>query len=248
MLPAALEATTVTPPVELGEIAAAETTAVELVEAASAPPEKEIIAEATTEPDLSSSTSLDDTRSVVAVEDDRTRPDWVGVGEERLPNGVFRMTSTAGPYSSTEECFQTIAGQTQGIVIRYVGRLLGSEAAAQLKVPQGFVESALIKDQWIGEVESATLGTTMYEMHVLVEFDDAARRQLELMWHQAQIQERLAMTGAASGLVLLLLGTTFGYLKLDTATRGFYSGRLKLAAGAIAAAATAALAGVLGVL
>jgi hypothetical protein len=43
-------------------------------------------------------------------------------------------------------------------------------------------------------------------------------------------------------LLLVLLGTAFGYLKLDTATKGYYSGRLKLAATAViltAAAATA---------
>jgi hypothetical protein len=43
-------------------------------------------------------------------------------------------------------------------------------------------------------------------------------------------------------LLLVLIGTAFGYLKLDTLTKGYYSGRLKLAATAViltAAAATA---------
>ena len=35
----------------------------------------------------------------------------------------------------------------------------------------------------------------------------------------------------AAGLFLGFLGTVFSYFKLDTATRGYYSGRLKLAAG-----------------
>lgn len=165
------------------------------------------------------------------------RPDWVDQGEVRLPNGIYRMTSRSGPYSSTEECFAEAPGMVHGMVTRYVGRLFGREAQEQLKVPGSWIESVLVKDQWIGEVESEALGTTMYEMHVLVEFDDAARRELAAMWHKERLDRRLAMTGTASGLVLLLLGTTFGYLKLDTATRGFYSGRLKLVAGAIVAGA-----------
>ncbi|MBX3413138.1 MAG: hypothetical protein KF708_10655 [Pirellulales bacterium] len=173
----------------------------------------------------------------------RAKPAWVANGkeEERLPNGVYRIAARSGPYSSTEECFAEAPTLVRGIVHRYVARLYGNRAAEEMQVPGIWIESALVKDQWIGEVESVTLGTTMYEMHVLVEFDDMARRELAGMWHQTQLERRLTMTGAASGLVLLLLGTTFGYLKLDTATRGFYSGRLKLAAGAIVAGAGLAL-------
>jgi hypothetical protein len=36
---------------------------------------------------------------------------------------------------------------------------------------------------------------------------------------------------AGVGLLLAFVGTVFGYLKLDTATRGYYSGRLRFVAG-----------------
>jgi len=38
---------------------------------------------------------------------------------------------------------------------------------------------------------------------------------------------RLAQTGLLSGGVLLLLGSIFGYFRLDNATRGYYTGRLQ---------------------
>lgn len=263
MLPAALDRQAETLRDELAAVAPSEPVAAETTaETVTAKPAEEQDTEATAavaenaheqaeaahDVDLTVGASLDDSSPRAATDAHRQRPDWVDAGEVRLPNGIFRMTSAAGPFSSTEECFQTVPSMTRGIVARYVGRFLGNEAASRLDVPPSFVESVLLKDQWIGEIESETLGTTMYEIHVLVEFDDAARRQLERMWHEQRLEQRLTLTVAASGLVLLLLGTTFGYLKLDTATRGFYSGRLKLAAGAIFAAAATTLASVLGLL
>ena len=39
--------------------------------------------------------------------------------------------------------------------------------------------------------------------------------------------------GARLGLLLAFVGTIFGYLKMDTATRGYYSGRLRFGAGIV---------------
>ena len=39
-------------------------------------------------------------------------------------------------------------------------------------------------------------------------------------------------TGLGVGIVILLLSTMFSYFKLDTATRGYYTGRLQFAAAA----------------
>ena len=41
------------------------------------------------------------------------------------------------------------------------------------------------------------------------------------------------MVGIGAGWVMALLGTIFGYLKLDTLTRGYYTRRLQLVAGAV---------------
>ena len=43
-----------------------------------------------------------------------------------------------------------------------------------------------------------------------------------------------------AGIVLLLVTTLFGYFKLDTATRGYYTGRLQFAAAAAILALVAA--------
>lgn len=167
------------------------------------------------------------------------QPDWVDQGDGRGEGNVFRMTGSAGPYSSHDECYAAQRDLMRDLTEKYVTRYLGETAAAEIEVPNSYIESKLLRGEWIGPVETASFGT-MYEIHVLLEFDDAARRQFELWWHEARLQRRLWLTGTGAGLVLALLGTAFGYLKLDTATRGYYRGRLMIAAGTLALGATAA--------
>jgi hypothetical protein len=81
-------------------------------------------------------------------------------------------------------------------------------------------------------------GEEAWETHILLKFDHSDRQYIEQQWQQMRLGSNLRYTGAGAGIVLGLLGTLFGYLKLDTATRGYYSGRLKLATGAMMAAIT----------
>ena len=49
----------------------------------------------------------------------------------------------------------------------------------------------------------------------------------------AQIEHRLLEVAGGTAAVMLVLGAVFGYLKLDTLTRGYYTRRLQLAAGVV---------------
>ena len=54
------------------------------------------------------------------------------------------------------------------------------------------------------------------------------------MWHNAVVTDRLWYTGSGAALVLALLGTFYGYLRLDLRTGGSHKGRLQLAATLVA--------------
>jgi hypothetical protein len=103
----------------------------------------------------------------------------------------------------------------------------------------------VVKDMWVGpaHVESATVTevladnyTPYYQLYALCEYDSQTRRELSQLWQNTKIERQLWYAGTGAGLVFALLATLLGYLKLDTQTRGYYSGRLKLAAGAVSAA------------
>ena len=79
----------------------------------------------------------------------------------------------------------------------------------------------------------------MVQSYVLLEFNDSARRELQQMWRSELISTRLWHTGVLGGLVLTVLGTIYSYLRLDTLSKGYYTGRLRLAAAAIISAAAA---------
>ena len=76
----------------------------------------------------------------------------------------------------------------------------------------------------------------MYQTHALMVVDADFGERVLALWKEKKASNRLLQTGLGSGVVLLLLGSLFGYFRLDTATRGYYTGRLQFAtAGAILA-------------
>ena len=81
----------------------------------------------------------------------------------------------------------------------------------------------------------------MYQTHALLEFGpafrkelDSRRGELERYVRETATAYRLRGLALGFGAVLCLLSVVFGYFRLDTATRGYYTGRLQfLAATAI---------------
>ena len=83
----------------------------------------------------------------------------------------------------------------------------------------------------------------MNQAHALLVFDRPFVRELNDRWHRIKALVRLLQVGLGAAVVLLLLSTVFAYFRLDTATKGYYTGRLQIMA-AVAILALAA-AGVL---
>ncbi len=79
----------------------------------------------------------------------------------------------------------------------------------------------------------------MYQIHARLEIDERARADFWRQWRSTEVTNRLWYTGGAAALVLALLGTLYGYLKLDVKTGGAHKGRLQLAATLVALIAAA---------
>jgi hypothetical protein len=67
----------------------------------------------------------------------------------------------------------------------------------------------------------------MHQVHALIEFGPDFRQQVTRKWTDLTAYYRLLQTGLVAGGSLLFLGTVFSYFRLDTATRGYYTGRLQ---------------------
>ena len=59
--------------------------------------------------------------------------------------------------------------------------------------------------------------------------NDEFRKYAQSRWREVQTKERLVGGGLIGASVLAMLAVIFGYLKMETATRGFYSRRLQTA-------------------
>lgn len=72
------------------------------------------------------------------------------------------------------------------------------------------------------ETSNRTFGP-MKRLHTQIEFTPAVDRELMSRWDAQLREDRFAYVGLGAGSVLGLLGMAWGLLKLDTATKGYYS-------------------------
>jgi hypothetical protein len=87
------------------------------------------------------------------------------------------------------------------------------------------------KDETYGEV---------VRIKYAVELTPEGWQELARVERETRSQERMNLTGRALAVLTVLLGAVAGYIRLDDWTKGYYAGRLKLAA--VVAVAVAALA------
>lgn len=175
------------------------------------------------------------------------RPAWVD--EVALPTRdmLLRKVINVGKYSSLDEIQAELPRQVDEALRDFMRESLPGNAASVIKLPPGYaVDHGVLADRWLETHPAAehSFGEPMYTLHVLIQVDRATRDDLQARYEASIVEHRVGVIGLGGGLLLALLGTLYGYLKLDTATQGYYTGRLRLAAGLTglsAAAAAAAL-------
>jgi hypothetical protein len=164
------------------------------------------------------------------------RPNWAETSPRRLADGTYQTTVVVGPYEPGDpQIDRQMVLDLQSALDDYVESHVGTGASQHVRLSPRELVKLLIDDTWQETYQSAdtpSLGP-MVRQHALLVFDNAARKQIESRHRATLIASRLAYTGTIAGLALAVLATLYGYLKLDTLTRGYYSGRLKAAAGAV---------------
>ena len=166
------------------------------------------------------------------------KPSWVEQPPGRQGDDYF-TTATAGPHATRELCDRDLAVEVRRVTEEYIDKLVSDEGAGRLvELPPSYLQRQIVQEEWQEPVQ-ASFGP-MVKVHALLKFDKQAQDLFVQEYRSALVQARVATTAGGAALVLVVLGSLFGYLKLDTMTRGYYSGRLKLATGAVIATAAAA--------
>lgn len=168
------------------------------------------------------------------------RPAWVERGDWSEPPVVYRVV-TSERWATREEARRD-ALERAGDVAREFAAQVDSRLGASWQVPLWLVQDRLIREEFTEEVDwSYSSLAPMYQSHLLVELSPAKRELMLDQWQHSVTQARVRQLGAGFGFVLVCLMTLLGYLRLDDATRGYYTGWLRTAAFGVVAATAAAL-------
>jgi hypothetical protein len=159
-------------------------------------------------------------------------PPWINMAAFNIDDTVYRPVAS-GPYATRDECRRALAEAMKRAVDEYVDEYHGRpEAAGYVDIDLAYIKTHLRRGDVYQERLQASFGP-MIQQHALLEFRRDFREEIERRWNQAKVTSRLAHVGLAAVAILAGLATIFAYLRLDTATKGYYSGRLQIAAGAV---------------
>lgn len=172
--------------------------------------------------------------------DTANRPDWV-TAEPQRDGPQFEMRLQSEVHASPEKCRASLQKKIRARVAQFVDGYLGNDRAHYLvRFDDSFIEQHVIPEgsdgRYLEELYSPRFKTSYYTEYARLKFDQSFRKELQQRWDKVVRTGRLMTMGLGAFGVLGLLGIAFGYLRLDTATKGYYSGRLQfLAAVAILA-------------
>lgn len=169
------------------------------------------------------------------------RPAWMDRPMGRV-DGLYRTRATVGPWMSRTECERELPDVLRGAVATYADHLLGEGKGRFVSLPMSYIHEHIVRGEW--EERRQDTIHTMISLHYLLEFDPETNHAIEANYRQSVVQSRLGYLSAGGGALVGLLTIVFGYLKLDTLTRGYYTGRLRLTA-ATAILVLAVIAGLL---
>ena len=171
------------------------------------------------------------TPPLVTVQIDREkRPSWVESAAVQFGD-VHTIAVRGGPYLSQRECLRALDAELKKATDEFIGDYLGTPRAALLvNYDARYIKEHLVRDKVFDEVIISPSVGEMRQTHALLQFDASFRRELDERWGQIKATGRLGQVGLGVGGVLALLAAFLGYLRMDTATRGYYTGRLQFAA------------------
>jgi hypothetical protein len=172
--------------------------------------------------------------AATAAEGAAARPDWVE-SDGKLTGSIYRVAVKSGLYAEVPQCQHALEQEIKAVTDRYIDEYLAEGAANLVDVPREFLRQQIKRAEFHEIRHSEALdGHPMHQLHALLEFDDNARATFEKRWRTAIVTERLWYVGLGGAVILALLGTFWGYLRLDMQTAGAHKGRLQLAATLVA--------------
>jgi len=164
------------------------------------------------------------------------RPDWVDQSPYR-EGGVYYVPVTSGPFENNDACEEAMKLMIDDVVEQYVAQIAGQIGATELrKIVASIPSSDIVADRYSDTRELAVGPLNDVEMnqhYALLKFDRQFNNHVLEQKSNIVVEARLAQTALLSIGFIALLATCFVYLRIDTASRGIYTRRLRFASAAV---------------
>jgi hypothetical protein len=174
-----------------------------------------------------------------AAADERTppRPAWMDLAREsKLPLHSEAVESEL--WATRDEARMDVLERASTRVANFA-----AEAAPHLHgtmtVPTWVVQDHMLREPIYIEEVAWDYGP-MYRANALLDLSPNKRELVLSQWHAELVHKRITQIGGGLGFLLVCVATLFSYLRLDDATRGYYSRWLATGGMAVVAASAAA--------
>ncbi len=167
-------------------------------------------------------------------------PEWISQGTHTEDGALFLVAQTSHPFNTPLEADQAIDAAVREVLTRQCAEELAGTSLIDVGVSDATVNSSLLvpgtrivrlhRENFTGEL-AARYGekeTAFYRGYAQIRLDPEFRDELRHRVRQKKTRDRLLFTGLLAIGLMGLLGLIFGYLRVDHATRGFYTGRIQM--------------------
>ena len=149
-------------------------------------------------------------------------PAWLERDKPWREDRTVYVAVSSGLHLNESECEKSLAERLRSATASYLEELLGSRHASLLLAPEiGSWANGAVTESFQERVLFSR--GQMQQQHALVAFDDSFRDEVEKRWRLVRRLSRTLQVALGAGFVLLLLSVTWGYTRLDTMTRGYYT-------------------------
>ncbi len=184
-----------------------------------------------------------DSTSPIATAPMAIKPAWVDQSDVVASDGSYETKVSVGPFQNQLQCAARLDAALVEATGQYIGEFLyqGNRTEFPLRLSLDYIKRHIATGEKYAERTSVRSldGREMVTLHVRLRFSPEVQQFMKRRQQSAVLTAKLWYTGIGVGLVLTALLAVFGYLKLDTVTKGFYTRRLQFSAGVVILAVVA---------
>lgn len=156
-------------------------------------------------------------------------PEWAKQGGGIAPDGSYFTVVRCGPFLRFDDCWNDLRRKVDDAAISYrIHNSVGGGYRPTSRPLSEPLRKQLMAEKFL-EIGDSSVGNTM-TLYVRVAFTQEATAAMRAWQADVLAQNRTMFTTIIGGLLVALLAVAYGYFRIDTATLGYYTWRLRFVA------------------